>query len=121
MELIIYPLAFETREDKQRAIGNVIGLVAMIREDDIKRFVLKCLLVFTDKIILDEDAKRIEEVLMVTKVEKIMYEKEAVRIAKNLLEDGDAVERVVKNTGLPIETITELYNNIVKEKQLVKN
>jgi hypothetical protein len=79
------------------------------------------LLVFTDKIILDEGAKRIEEVLMVTKVEKIMYEKEAVRIARNFLEDGDAVERVVKNTGLPIETITELYNSIEKEKQLVKN
>ncbi len=121
MELIVYPLAFESREDKQNAIGKVIGLVGMIKEDDVKRFVLKCLLVFTDKIILDEDAKRIEEALMVTKVEKIMYEKEAVRIAKNFLEDGEAAERVVKNTGLPIETITELYKSIEKEKQLVKN
>ncbi len=58
---------------------------------------------------------------MVTKVEKIMYEKEAVRIAKNFLEDGEAVERVVKNTGLPIETITELYESVKKEKQLMKN
>ncbi len=120
MELIIYPLAFESRNEKQSAIGEVIGLVARIREDDVKRFVLKCLLVFTDKIILDEDAKRIEEALMVTKVEKIMYEKEAIRIAKNLLEDGDAVERVAKNTGLSIEMITELYNNITKEKQLLE-
>ncbi len=121
MELIVYPLAFESREDKQNAIGKVIGLVGMIKEDDVKRFVLKCLLVFTDKIILDEDARRIEEALMVTKVEKIMYEKEAVRIAKNFLEDGEAVERVVKNTGLPIETITELYESVKKEKQLMKN
>ncbi|WP_051688618.1 hypothetical protein [Butyrivibrio sp. AE2032] len=121
MELIVYPLAFESRDEKQNAIGKVIGLVGMIKEDDVKRFVLKCLLVFTDKIILDEDAKRIEEALMVTKVEKLMYEKEAVRIAKNLLEDGFDVERVVKNTGLPIETITELYKNIAKEKQLMKN
>ena len=99
----------------------MIGLVGMIKEDDVKRFVLKCLLVFADKIILDEDVKRIEEALMVTKVEKLMYEKEVVRIAKNLLEDGFDVERVVKNTGLPKETITELYKNIAKEKQLMKN
>ncbi len=82
---------------------------------------MKCLLIFTDKIILDEDARRIEGALMVTKVEKIMYEKEAIRIAKNCLEDGDAVEKVAKNTGLPIETITELFKSIEKEKQLVKN
>ena len=121
MELIIYPLTFRKMEDKQRAVGDVISLIDKLQNEELKRFVLKYLLVFTDKIIKDEDANRIKEELMLTKVEKLIYQEERERIAKNLLEDGYDLEMVIKNTGLSADVVSKLAEAIAKEQELVEN
>lgn len=121
MQLIIYPLAFKKREDKQNAIRKVIDLAKGLNNEKKMIFVLKCLMVFTDKIIRENDARHIKEVLMMTKVEKLIYdeaeEKVATRIAKNYLRDGNSVENVVKNTGLSKDVVIQLVNDIAKEKE----
>ena len=117
MELIVYPLSFKKREDKQNAIRDVIYLVGKISDNEIKRFILKCLLVFTDKVIDKADIERIEEVLMLTQVEKVMYEKEAIRIAKNLIKRGIDNDAIIEDTGLSKDKVIELYNSIVNEKE----
>ncbi len=121
MQLIIYPLAFKAREDKQNAIRNVIELAKGLNDDKKMIFVLKCLMVFSDKVIRDDDARHIKEVLMMTKVEKLIYdeaeEKVATRIAKNYLRDGNSIENVVKNTGLSKDIVIQLVNDIAKEKE----
>ncbi len=121
MELIIYPLTFSEMEDKQRAVGDVISLIDKLQNEELKRFVLKYLLVFTDKIIKDEDANRIKEELMLTKVEKLIYQEERERIAKNLLKDGYDLEMVIKNTGLSADAVSKLAEAIDKGQELVEN
>ncbi len=125
MELIIYPLTFTDLQNKQSAIGRVIDLAVKISSEETRSFVLKYMLVFSDKVIKDEDAERIKEVLMLTKVEKLLIEdaeeKTSKRIAKKLLESGVSKNKVVESTGLTMETVKELYKNVSNEKQLMKN
>jgi len=121
MELIIYPLTFMKMEDKQQAVGDVITLINKCQNEELKRFVLKYLLVFTDKIIREDDAKRIKEELMLTKVEKLFYQEERERIAKNLLEDGYDLDMIIKNTGLSADAVKNLAKEIVKHKEPVEN
>jgi predicted transposase YdaD len=125
MELIIYPLSFAKMEDKQQAVGEVISLVSKLEDEKTKRFILKFLLVFADKIIKDEDSKRIKEVFMIryseieTKIIQGAKIDGAKEIAKNMLEDGDSIEKVARITGLSKETVTEISDAI--SKQLVEN
>ena len=76
---------------------------------------------FTDKVIRDGDAEAIKEALMMTKVEKLIYQDAEAdvtkRRAKNLLGSGSNIDYVVENTGLKKETVVELYNSIMAEKQ----
>ena len=121
MELIVYPLTFQSKKDKQDAIADVITLTKQIAESNRKSFIFKCLLTFTDKVIRDEDAEAIKEALMMTKVEKLIYQDAEAdvtkRIAKNLLGSGSNIDYVVENTGLKKETVVELYNSIMAKKQ----
>ena len=121
MELIVYPLTFQSKKDKQDAIADVITLTKQIAESNRKSFIFKCLLTFTDKVIRDEDAEAIKEALMMTKVEKLIYQDAEAdvtkRIAKNLLGSGSNIDYVVENTGLKKETVIELYNSIMAKKQ----
>ncbi|ADL33870.1 hypothetical protein bpr_I1130 [Butyrivibrio proteoclasticus B316] len=81
------------------------------------RFVLKCLTVFTDKIIRYEDAERIKEALMMTKVEQLFYEEAAIKIAKNLLRSGIDVNVIAHDTNLPLDKVLELRDDITTEKE----
>ena len=121
MGLIIYPLAFKEREEKQVAIRQVIELAKGLKDDKIKIFILKCLMVFSDKVIREEDARHIKEVIMMTKVERLIYEDAendvATRIAKNLLKTGSEVDYVSENTGLSKDIVIQLVADIAKEKE----
>ena len=125
MQLIIYPLAFKSRDDKQDAIRRVIELVKQLQDERKKIFIFKCLMVCSDKIIREEDARQIKEVLMMTKVERLIYEDAEAevsnRIARNLVRDGNSVESVAKNTGLSKEIVIRLAEEIAKEKSSNNN
>ena len=58
MQLIVYPLTYKKKVDKQNAIQRIIQLLDRI-EDELQRvFIIKCLLVFCDKVIQDKDADK---------------------------------------------------------------
>ena len=117
MELIVFPLAFKAKKDKQNAVGEVITLAECLQDDKQKVFVLKCLAVFADKIMSDKEAKRIKEALMMTKVDKLIYEDVASQIAEKFLKSGTSVDVVAENTGLPMEKVIKLNEKInPKEK-----
>ena len=78
---------------------------------------MKCLTVFTDKIIRYEDAERIKEALMMTKVEQLFYEEAAIKIAKNLLRSGIDVNVIAHDTNLPLDKVLELRDDITTEKE----
>ena len=123
MQLIVYPLTYKKKGDKQNAIQRIIQLLDRI-EDELQRvFIIKCLLVFCDKLIQDNDADKIRSMLMLTKVEQIIEKEKQdaieakavevkINVAKNLLNSGSTPEYVADNTGMTLEAVIELQKNL---------
>lgn len=123
----MYPLTYKKKGDKQNAIQRIIQLLDRI-EDELQRvFIIKCLLVFCDKVIQERDADKIRSMLMLTKVEQIIEreKQEAIEakvaeitvnvkedIAKNLLNSGSTPEYVADNIGMTLEAVIELQKNL---------
>ena len=131
MRMIIYPLTFRGRRAKQEAVARAIGLAKKIENENRMYFVLKMMLVFSDKFITNEDTEKIKEVLTMTKLDRLYAEEKrqavdtavskavadttesiTTRIAKNLLKSGDSVEKVSANTGLPISQVLQLSKSL---------
>ena len=119
MQMIIYPLTFKKKSDKRSAIQQAIDIIDEIDSDKQRIFLLKGLLVFCDKVILNEDAEKIRRMLMLTKVEQIIEKEkqdaieEATRnvrqdVAINLLNSGSSPEFVATNTGLSLDYVKNL-------------
>ena len=56
MQMIVYPLIFKEKAEKQEAIQRTIELIDEIESEKTRVFLLKGLLVFCDKVIMKEDA-----------------------------------------------------------------
>ncbi len=130
IRLIICPLAVEGKQCKVDMIRLVIDLTAIIKDDSIKRFVLKGLLAFTDKVIDDEDSDRIRRMLTMTKVEQLIYDdvvaplerqNKALKkknkdqmesIVLNMIRFGDSPEKVAQCTGMTLKRVEELATHI---------
>ncbi|MBO5597854.1 MAG: hypothetical protein J5943_04560 [Oribacterium sp.] len=131
MRMIIYPLTFRGRRAKQEAVARAIGLAKKIENENRMYFVLKMMLVFSDKFITNEDTEKIKEVLTMTKLDRLYAEEKrqavdtavskavadttesiTTRIAKNFLKSGDSVEKVSANTGLPISQVLQLSQSL---------
>ena len=108
-------------------VARAIGLVKKIADENRMYFVLKMILVFSDKFITNEDTKKIKEVLTMTKLDRLYAEEKrqaidkavadttesiTTRIAKNFLKSGDSVEKVSANTGLPISQVLQLSKSL---------
>ena len=131
MQLIVYPLTYRTKAEKQNAIHETIGILDKFDNERQRLFTLKGLLVFCDKVIMKEDAEKIRRMLMLTKVEQIIEQEkqEAVakataaataattisvtdRIATNFLRSGCSPEYVAENTQLSLEAVLELKKKL---------
>ena len=86
MEFIILPLTYRGDRQKKQAIKEVLELARMIREDEVQRFVLSGILVFTDKVIDKEDREEIGRRLMMTQVEEYIWEQHKKIFDKQLAE-----------------------------------
>ena len=127
MRMIIYPLTFRGRKAKQEAVGRAIGLAKKIENENRMYFVLKMMLVFSDKFITNEDTEKIKEVLTMTKLDRLYAEEKrqaidkavaettesvSARIAKNLLRTGISIEKVSENTELPLSQVLQLSKSV---------
>ena len=131
MQLIIVPLTYKRKEDKQKAIERVINLLDNIDDERQRVFVLKGLLVFCDKVILKPFAEKIRRMLMKTQVEQIIEQEKldaiaanvaenttivtkrvSENIARNLLKSGSTPEYVAAATEMSLQTVLELQKNL---------
>ena len=133
MKLIIYPLTFKGKQDKQDAIEQVVEMLDRIEDDDTRRFVAKYLLTFTDKVINRENADKLRRILMLTKVEQIIENekieavnravdntrkearKEMERVVEKLLRKGSDASMVSECTGFSIEDVQRIQESILQE------
>jgi len=74
MQFIILPLAYRTKEEKQRKVRETVELAAKIQDKKQQIFTLAGILVFTDKVIDRETASRIRKVIEMTQVAQIFEE-----------------------------------------------
>ena len=140
MRLIIYPLTKKGIAAKQDAIGEVIRICDQIQDSRTKRFVLKYLLVFADKVISQDHAEAIRRRIgMLTKVEQIIENekiqavneavertkkeireeerkrsrKQILQIAERMIRTGMSSQTASECTGLPLEDVQKLAGSLV--------
>ncbi len=122
MDIVIYPLTYKKLKAKRKAIKKVLELVAFIKDDMQKYYVLKMLIAFTDKVITKKDSVRIGEMLMVTKVEQYLLKQERKRAKKKM---RNAVKKLLQN-GVDAGTISDSFSiplskvHKIEEKMLQK-
>ena len=123
LRLIVYPLIFRAKEEKQQAIRNVIELVRRIEDEKQRRFILIEMMVFTDKVIRESDAEEIRRLIMMTKVERIIwrevrdeYQKEEEIKRKTaiqrLLKNGVSELIIANSLDLPLLTVQNIANEM---------
>ena len=127
VQLIMAPLSVEGKEAKQLLIRRCIDIIERAKDEKMQMNLYGGLLAFTDKVIEIKDQEEIRRRLSMTKIEKMFYDEkmDAVNkatnentqlISANMLTDGLPIEKVCDYTGLALEVVEELADNIAKEK-----
>lgn len=114
MQLIILPLTYPGREEKQECIRRCFEMVKKVGDESVQSFILSGMLVFSDKVIARDDSKKIKEWLMLTKVGQL-FEEEKLEYAQKLVEE-EKEHTVVKmlKKGFPVSEILELIDGITE-------
>ena len=109
MHLVILPLTYKGKEEKQNAIRECVELAKKIRDKEQETFVLAGILTFTDKVISEETKRYIKEVIGMTQVGKMLMDEARQetkkRKARNMLKRGDSLEEIAEVLELSIDTI----------------
>ena len=88
MQFVILPLIYAGRKEKQECIRRCFELAKEIKSPEMQIFLLSGLLVFTDKIIMQEDSERIRRWIKMTKVGRL-FEEEKLEALRKLEEEKD--------------------------------
>ena len=110
MELIILPLTYRKKEEKQDSIRESVELAKCIKDEKVMTFVLSGIMVFTDKIIDDELRRKVKEWLMVTKIARMFIE-------ENEAATKAAVEAAVKEKDAEISKMRADSVKMMAEKE----
>ena len=134
IRLIICPLAVKGADRRNDLISRIIRLITKIEDELTKKYILRGLLVFTDKVISREDSDKIRRMLTMTKVEQLIYDdfckdmdkkvKKAKRetkidtqneIAVRMIKMGDSLNTVADRTGMQLSKVEKLAAQIKVE------
>lgn len=120
MQLVILPLAYDAKEQKQGCVKRCFELVKDIEDEEVQKFLVSGILVFADKIVTEDEADKMKGLIMMTKVAQLFEEekqeavkeaerKEKVKMVKKLLEKGMSVDDILEVAeGLTREEIIVL-------------
>ena len=96
MQLIILPLSYRQKEEKQEKVHDIVDLAVKIQDRKQQFFALAGILVFTDKIIDKETANRIRREIGMTQVAQIFEEEKRLAVAVVEEEKRQALEALEK-------------------------
>ncbi len=82
MELIIQPLSYRKKEDKEKQIQKAVKLATQIQDRGQQLFALSGILVFADKVIDMETANKIRRAIEMTQVARIFEEEKQQALAQ---------------------------------------
>ena len=107
MQLIILPLSYRRREEKQEKVHDIVDLAVKIQDRKQQLFALAGILVFTDKIIDKETANRIRREIGMTQVAQIFEEEKRQALAVVEEEKRRAVEILEEEKRRAVEAVIE--------------
>lgn len=115
MQFIILPLSYKGKERKKEIIKEAVELAKGIHDEQVKKFILSGILVFSDKLVDEDIAREVRRELTMLKVEKIIFdegyekgtEQTKRKIISQMLFNGLSCEEIAKYTS---ETIEEIMN-----------
>lgn len=115
MQLIILPLSYHKREDKEHKIEETLKLATKLQNKEQQIFALSGILTFTDKIINIETANNIRKVIEMTKVAMI-FEQEKQEAVSQAIEDTvkNVIIKMIEN-GYSTEEILSLVEGFSKD------
>ena len=118
MELIIQPLSYRKREEKEAQIRETVKLAAQIQDRGQQLFALSGILVFADKVIDMETANKIRRAIEMTQVARI-FEEEKQQAEKKHKEEKERnarqiVIRMIKK-NYPTEEIVSLVSSFSQD------
>ena len=94
-KLIILPLSYWEKEEKQEKVQDVVDLAIKIQDRKQQTFALAGILVFTDKIIDKETANRIRREIGMTQVAQIFEEEKRQEVEKVLKREREEKRQMV--------------------------
>ena len=109
MELIILPLSYRKREEKEKGIQEAVELAVHIQDKNQQMFALAGIMAFTDKVIDPETAEKIRRAIEMTQVAMI-FEKEKQQ----------AIENERKKNAKTVELLLEKENELAEQKQIIE-
>ena len=112
MKVIILPLTQPDNKRKQRLIEDTVALAKRVENEEQQAFMLAGILTATNKFIDPMYAEKVKEWLRMTKVARLLMDERSIEIAKKMLEDGEAVLRVMKYTDLSREVVERLQSEL---------
>jgi len=112
MELIIFPLAYQKKEDKEKGIHEAVGIAANIQDRGQQLFALAGIMAFTDKVIDRETANKIRRAIEMTQVEMIIEEEKEQAVKQAI---GLERKKNAETVELLVETVAE-KDSILAEK-----
>lgn len=108
MELVILPLTYQGKKRKKTSIRETFELVKDISDEDLQKFILSGILVFTDKIISRKDSDEIRRWIGMTKVGKIIEEEKRQAVEK-VEQEKQSIEKE------RIEIATEYAKTLIEQ------
>ena len=115
MELVILPLAYRKREEKEKGIQEAVDLAIHIQDKNQHLFALAGIMAFTDKVIDKETAEQIRRAIEMTQVAMIFEEEKRQAV------EGER-KKNAKTLELLVEKETELMkkdNELSEQKQII--
>lgn len=120
MEIIILPLSYRKKQEKEKRIQETVDLAVRIQDRGQQVFALAGILAFTDKVIDRETANKIRRAIEMTQVAMIFEEEkqQALAQATRIFEEEkqQAVEAERKKAAE--ETMKAIANRMLKEGKL---
>jgi len=110
MSIVFLPL-MKNSVDKETRFAQAVALSKEIESKDEQQQIQAMIGLLAEKFITKpETLQRLKELIGMGVIFEMLREDVKVEIARNLLEDGDSVEKVIKITGLTREEVEGLRN-----------
>lgn len=113
MEIIILPLSYRKKQEKEKRIQETVDLAVRIQDRGQQVFALAGILAFTDKVIDRETANKIRRAIEMTQVAMI-FEEEKQQAVQRAVE----AERKKAAEEAAVETMKAIANRMLKEGKL---